>query len=171
MTPSLPTRTFAWIETDDEVRGLFNMSITIRDRVPAIQVPAYSPGRRNARITGPADHRGRWVVLGFHRAGDALDCAELQALGDLGAAFTGTEPVVLAASTETWLQQAHRYTDHPSIQGAVDHVLADSQHRLVAAFGIVEPDGTTRPSTFVIDPEGVIRHAMEGDPLSLARAA
>jgi len=147
------------------------MAITIGDQAPAIQVPAYSPGRRNARITGPADHPGRWVVLGFHRAGEALDCPELQALGDLGAAFTGTEPVVLAASTDTWLQHAHRYADHPSVQGAVDHVLADTHHRLAAAFGVLDVDGGTRRATFVIDPDGVIRHAMEGNPLSLARAA
>jgi alkyl hydroperoxide reductase subunit AhpC len=172
MTPAVTRRTLHLHERHDErQRGLFHMSITIGDRAPAIQVPAYSPGRRNARITGPADHQGRWVVLGFHRAGEALDRLELQALGDLGAAFTGTEPVVLAASTDTWLQHAHRYADHPSLDRAVDHVLADTHHRLVAAFGVLEGDGRTRPATFVIDPDGVVRHAMDGGPLSLTQAA
>ena len=42
-------------------------------------------------------------------------------------------------------------------------MLADTAHELSLAFGVLEPDGTCRRGTFVIDPEGVVRHATVSD--------
>ena len=62
------------------------------DHAPAIEVPACTSGRRNARLTGPGDHRGRWVVLGFLPREERAGPAVLRTLADLGAAFTFTGP-------------------------------------------------------------------------------
>ena len=62
------------------------------DHAPAIEVPACTPGRRNARLTGPGGHRGRWVVLGFLPREERAGPAVLRTLADLGAAFTFTGP-------------------------------------------------------------------------------
>ena len=49
-------------------------------------------------------------------------------------------------------------------------VLADTAHELARAFGVLEPDGTCRRGTFVIDPEGIVRHATISDG-SVGRSA
>jgi alkyl hydroperoxide reductase subunit AhpC len=150
------------------------MSITVGATVPRIQVPAYTPGRRNARITGPADHAGRWVVLGFQPRHEAVDAAWLEALADLAADHTDDAPVVLAASTATWLEQAARHVDDRTLAGRVDHVLADSHHLLAAAFGVLQLDGDSVRAAIVIDPDGVVRHVTDPRPPAgrpLARAA
>jgi alkyl hydroperoxide reductase subunit AhpC len=147
------------------------MTITVGDAVPHIQVPAYTPGRRNARITGPADHAGRWVVLGFQPRAEVVDAARLAALA---ADHADDAPVVLAASTATWLEQAARHVDDHELEGRVDHVLADSHHILAAAFGVLQADGDAVPAAIVIDPDGIVAHVIDPRPPSrrpLARAA
>ena len=59
---------------------------------------------------------------------------------------------------------------HPMLAGVLYPVLADTAHELARAFGVLEPDGTCRRGTFVIDPEGIVRHAMISDG-SVGRSA
>jgi alkyl hydroperoxide reductase subunit AhpC len=147
------------------------MTITVGDAVPRIQVPAYTPGRRNARITGPADHPGRWVVLGFQPRAEVVDAAWLEALAALATDHTDDAPVVLAASTANWLEQAARHVDDHQLEGRVDDVLADSHHLLAAAFGVLQADGDAVAAAVVIDPDGIVRHVVRGARRPLARAA
>jgi alkyl hydroperoxide reductase subunit AhpC len=53
----------------------------------------------------------------------------------------------------------HRFEDDPMLADVLYPVLADTAHELSRAFGVLEPDGTCRRGTFVIDPEGIVRHA------------
>ncbi|HSD81701.1 MAG TPA: redoxin domain-containing protein [Solirubrobacteraceae bacterium] len=147
------------------------MPLNIGDAVPPIQVPAYTPGRRNARITGPADHRGRWVVLAFQPRTEAVRAFWLDALAALAGEYTSEAPVILAASTATWLEQAARHVDDRSLEGRVAHILADGQQRLAAACGVLQEDGDCRPAAIVIDPAGRVRHVSTGARQPLARAA
>jgi alkyl hydroperoxide reductase subunit AhpC len=150
------------------------MPLIAGDPIPPIQLPAYTPGRRNARITGPADHAGRWVVLGFQPRDEKVGAAWLDTLAALAAEHTTETPVVLAASTANWLQQAARHVDDPALAGRVDHVLADDHHRLAAACGVLQADGDARRTAIVIDPDGVVRRVFGSHPRArpaLARAA
>ena len=147
------------------------MTITVGDAVPRIQVPAYTPGRRNARITGPADHAGRWVVLGFQPRAEVVDVRWLDALATLAAVHTADAPVVLAASTATWLEQAAGLLDDHALEGRVDHVLADAHHLLAAAFGVLQADGDAIGAAVVIDPDGIVRQVVTGARRPLALAA
>ena len=38
-------------------------------------------------------------------------------------------------------------------------VVADPSHEMSAAYGVLLPDGSAVRATFVIDPDGVVRHA------------
>jgi alkyl hydroperoxide reductase subunit AhpC len=49
-------------------------------------------------------------------------------------------------------------------------VVADTAHELARAFGVLEEDATCRRGTFVIDPEGVVRHSTISDG-SVGRSA
>jgi alkyl hydroperoxide reductase subunit AhpC len=130
------------------------------DHAPAIDFPACTPGRRNARLTGRGDHRGRWVVLGFLPREERVDPTFLRTLADLGAVFTFTRPVVLVASPAPWGLQAARHADDGHLDGLVDHLLADDRLRLTAAYGVLGPDGDCRRAAVVIDPAGTVRQVV-----------
>ena len=140
------------------------MPITVGDTVPSIQVPSHIRGRHNARLMGPVDHRGRWVVLAFYPRDFTSACAtELAELADLAPAFMDEEAAVMAVSTDSWLTHRRWVGDDPLLAEVLYPVLADTAHELSLAFGVLEPDGTCRRGTFVIDPEGVVRHATVSD--------
>ena len=42
-------------------------------------------------------------------------------------------------------------------------MLADTSHELSAAYGVLGADGTALRGTFIIDPEGVVRHMLVND--------
>ena len=42
-------------------------------------------------------------------------------------------------------------------------VIADPGHRLSAAYGVLLEDGAALRGTFIIDPEGILRHALVND--------
>jgi alkyl hydroperoxide reductase subunit AhpC len=48
-------------------------------------------------------------------------------------------------------------------------VIADPSHKLTAAWGVLLEDGAALRATFVVDPEGVVRHAAVTD-LSVGRS-
>jgi lipoyl-dependent peroxiredoxin subunit C len=147
------------------------MPITVGDRVPVIKVPSYVQGRRNARLTGPADLHGRWVVLAFY-PGDTSDFSplELASLAELAPALGDEGASVMAASTGSWLSH-HRWFQRDGRLAYVRYpVLADTSHELATAFGVLERDGSCRRATFLIDPEGIVRHATISD-VQVARSA
>ena len=139
--------------------------------IPCTQVPAFTPGRRNARIVGPADLAGRWVVLGFQARDDRTDAGVVAALCDLAAAHTAEPAAIVVASTASWLETAARHAYDDDLDGRVEHILADHQMRLAAAFGVLGDDGDARRAAFVIDPHGTIREVVSGGLQPVLRAA
>jgi alkyl hydroperoxide reductase subunit AhpC len=147
------------------------MSITVGDTVAPIQAPTYLRGRHNARLMGPVDHLGRWVVLVFYPRDFTFVCpTELAELADLTPAFMDEEAAVMAVSTDSWFTHRRWFEDDPLLADVLYPVLADTSHELSRAFGVLEPDGTCRRGTFVVDPEGVVRHATVSDG-SVGRSA
>src|SRR4051812_26787060 len=159
---------FASTPAKNDLPGSHSMSIRGRRRRTAHPGPRLHPGPAYARITGPGDHAGRWVVLGFQPRSEIVDAAWLHALA---AQHTHERPVILAASTATWLEQAARHLDDAALAGRVDHILADSHQRLSAAFGVLQRDGDCATSAVVIGPDGVVRQISTGARRPLALAA
>jgi alkyl hydroperoxide reductase subunit AhpC len=139
------------------------MRFTVGGSVPPIQLPAYVKGRRQARLVGPGNERGRWVVLAFYPRDFDSDCAsELAALAELAPAYAEENAAIMAVSGANWLSHRRWFAHHPQLS-AVDYpVLADTGRELARAFDALEADGTYRRATFLIDPEGVVRHATAG---------
>jgi alkyl hydroperoxide reductase subunit AhpC len=147
------------------------MPITVGDSVPPIQAPTYIRGRSNARLMGPVDHHGRWVALVFYPRDFTFVCpTELAELADLAPAFTDENAAIMAVSTDSWFTHRRWFEDDPLLAGVGYPVIADTAHELARAFGVLEEDGTCRRGTFVIDPEGVVRHATISDG-SVGRSA
>jgi peroxiredoxin 2/4 len=139
------------------------MAISVGGTVPPIQVPAYVRGRRNARLTGPGDQRGRWIVLTFYPRDFTSACApQLADLAELAPVFEREQATVMAVSTGSWLSHRRWFAHHPALATVQYPVLADTAYELAEAFGTLEEDGTCRPATFLIDPKGVVCHATYG---------
>jgi alkyl hydroperoxide reductase subunit AhpC len=120
---------------------------------------------------GPADHRGRWAVLMFYPRDFTFVCpTELAELAELTADFMDEETAIMAASTDSWFSHRRWFEDDPLLARVAYPVLADTAHELARSFGVLEEDGTCRRGTFVIDPEGIVRHATISDG-SVGRSA
>jgi len=86
----------------------------------------------------------------------------------LAAQHTHERPVILAASTATWLEQAARHLDDAALAGRVDHILADSHQRCRPPSGSCQRDGDCATSAVVIGPDGVVRQISTGARRPLA---
>jgi alkyl hydroperoxide reductase subunit AhpC len=138
------------------------MPISVGGSVPPIQVPAYVRGRRNARVAGPGDERGRWVVLCFYARDFSSACLpELAELAELAPLFEREQATVMAASTGSYLSHRRWFDHHPALTSVRYPVLADTAYELAGAFGTLEEDGTCRPATFLIDPQGIVCHVID----------
>lgn len=136
------------------------MPIRIGAPAPRTQVPAYLSGRRNARLAGPTDEHGRWVVLAFYPRDFSSEPADYLAdLAELAPAFDLEDTVVMASSTGSWLSHRRWFRHHPRLATVTYPVLADVHGELARAFGVLRLNGECRRATFIIDPEGVVRHA------------
>jgi alkyl hydroperoxide reductase subunit AhpC len=147
------------------------MAITIGDTVPAIQAPTYLRRRANAPLLGPIDYRGLWTVLVFYPRDFAHAAPpELAELAQYAPAFMDEVAAIMAVSTDSWFSHRRWFEDEPRLAGVDYPVVADTAHELARAFGVLEEDGTCRRATFLIDPDGVVRHAAMTDG-SIGRSA
>jgi peroxiredoxin (alkyl hydroperoxide reductase subunit C) len=69
----------------------------------------------------------------------------------------------MAVSTDSWFSHRRWFEDDRRLAGVTYPVVADTAHELASAFAVLEDDGTCRRATFIIDPEGVVRHAAVTD--------
>jgi peroxiredoxin (alkyl hydroperoxide reductase subunit C) len=92
--------------------------------------------------------------------------AELTALAQLAPAYADNDATIMAVSTASWLSHRRWFEHHPELSAVSYPVLADTACELADAFGTLEDDGTCRRATFLIDPDGVVRHATVADGLT-----
>jgi peroxiredoxin (alkyl hydroperoxide reductase subunit C) len=140
------------------------MSISIGQRVPSTELEAYVPGEHEPLRISLADYRGGWVVLVFYPRDFTFICpTELHAFGQLAPAFADEGATVVAVSTDSYWTHRAWFESHPQLANVEYPVLADTAHTLSKAFGVLLEDGSALRGTFVIDPEGVVRHLAVSD--------
>jgi alkyl hydroperoxide reductase subunit AhpC len=83
---------------------------------------------------------------------------ELVGFEQLRSEFEACGAAILAASTDSyWVHRAWFGSD--GFLADVSYpVIADMSHAFTEAFGVRLPDGAALRATFVIDPDGVVRH-------------
>ena len=140
------------------------MTVRVGSPAPTLALDAYLPGEAGPRRIDPAALRGSWVVLVFYPRDFTFVCpTELQAFAALEAEFDAAGAVILAASTDSYYVHKAWFEGDPRLQGATYPVLADTAHELSAAYGVLTDDGAALRGTFVIDPDGILRHASVND--------
>jgi peroxiredoxin (alkyl hydroperoxide reductase subunit C) len=140
------------------------MTLQVGKPAPQIDHDAYRRGTPDAFRVTSEELEGRWVVLFFYPRDFTFVCpTELAGFAELSSAFDAEDADVVAASTDSYYSHAAWFESHRML-GEVDYpVLADTAHDLARAYGVLTDDGSALRGTFVIDPQGVLRHASVSD--------
>ena len=131
--------------------------IAIGDPVPDIALPA-----TGGQTLSPADFKGRWLVLYFYPRDATPGCTqEGQDFRDHYPAFQALNGEILGVSRDS----VKKHENFKAKHGFPFELLADEEEQLCKAFDVIKEKnlygrkvlGIER-STFLIDPEGVLRH-------------
>lgn len=135
------------------------MSVRVGQPVPDATVEAYVRGEHEPRTFGLADFRERWMVLFFYPRDFTFICpTEIAAFASLHPDFEREGAVLLGASTDSFDSHKAWYESDPRLQEVSHPVIADSSHKLSEAFDVLLEDGRALRGTFIVDPDGVLRH-------------
>ncbi len=135
--------------------------VEIGKKVPDVEL--LLTGNRKARLS---DYRGRWLVLYFYPKASTPGCTrEGLDFKEAIHRFRRQSAVILGASRDS-LKAQERFKEK---QGFPFDLVADTEEKLCEAFGVIKMKnmygrkvrGIER-STFLIDPEGVLRHEWRG---------
>ena len=140
------------------------MLVKVGAPAPAVVTECYVRGEDGPRRIDLEDYRARWIVLFFYPRDFTFVCpTELHAFAELETAFADEDAVLIAASTDSYWSHRAWFESHPLLAGVDYPVLADTAHDVADAFGVLEADGSALRGTFVIDPEGIVRHTSVTD--------
>jgi peroxiredoxin (alkyl hydroperoxide reductase subunit C) len=133
--------------------------ITVGSTVPDLVLQAYRRGEADFVPCSLANH-DRWIVLFFYPRDFTFVCpTELHAFAELADDFAAEDAVLVAASTDSYWSHRAWFESHPLLAEVDYPVLADTAHEVARAYGVLLEDGSALRATFVIDPDGVVRHA------------
>ncbi|MCB0272907.1 MAG: peroxiredoxin [Bdellovibrionales bacterium] len=116
------------------------------------------------------DYYGKWLVLFFYPKDFTFVCpTEIKAFGDLYQEFKDRDCDVLTASIDSEFVHLAWRKDHQDLKNLPFPMLADVKRELSSNLGILdEKEGVAQRATFIIDPEGIVRHVSVND-LSVGR--
>ena len=141
------------------------MTVRVGRPAPDLAAEAYVRGEAQPRRVSPTAYRGRWLVLFFYPRDFSRVCpTELQAFAHLHPEFVREQAAVVGVSTDSYDAHKAWFESDPRLAEVAFPVVADSTHRLSAAYGVLQEDGSALRGTFVVDPEGVVRGIHINDP-------
>ena len=145
---------------------------TVREAFPQFSLQAVvstEPGKEFTTVTDQS-HPGQWKVVFFWPMDFTFVCpTEIAAFGARERDFRDRDAQVLGVSTDTHYVHLAWRNQHPDLKNLPFPMLADTKRELSTALGILHPEeGVALRATFIVDPEGVIRHASVND-LSVGR--
>jgi lipoyl-dependent peroxiredoxin subunit C len=117
-----------------------------------------------------ADIKGKWAVVFFWPKDFTFVCpTEIVAYDALYGEFADRDTVLLGASTDNEFVHHAWRTHHADLNSLKTPMLADIRKDLARSLGILDKEEEVAlRATFVVDPEGIIRHVTIND-LSVGR--
>ena len=89
---------------------------------------------------------------------------EIAEFGKRNQDFADRDAQVLGVSTDSHFVHLAWRKDHPDLRSLPFPMLADTKRELSTALGVLhKQDGVALRATFIVDPEGVIRHVSVND--------
>ena len=135
------------------------MAVRVGKTAPEIEAEAYVRGAPGPERFSLAGQRGTWVVLFFYPRDFTFICpTEIAAFAALEPDFIAEHALVVGASTDSYYSHKAWFESDPRLAHVSYRVLADTSHRASHDYGVLLEDGAALRGTFVIDPEGVVRH-------------
>ena len=146
--------------------------LTVGDTFPAFSLQAavsLEQGKEFQQITDKS-YPGRWKVVFFWPMDFTFICpTEIAEFGRREREFAQRGAQVLGVSTDTHYVHLAWRKAHPDLRALPFPMLADTKRELSQALGVLHPaEGVAIRATFIVDPDGVIRHASAND-LSVGR--
>lgn len=146
--------------------------LTVGDRFPAFKLQAVvsvERGREFQEITHES-FPGKWKVLFLWPMDFTFVCpTEIAEFGRRHADFRDRDAQLLGASTDTHYVHLAWRKNHPDLANIPFPMLADTKRELSTALGVLHPqEGVPLRATFIVDPDGIIRHVSVND-LSVGR--
>lgn len=140
------------------------MSVRIGKSAPEFSSEAWVRGAFGARQVSLSEYRGKNVVLFFYPRDFTFICpTEIVAFAELEPEFEKEDAVIIGASTDSFHVHKAWFETDPRLQGVKFPVLADTSHRVSEAYDVLLDDGATLRGTFIIDPDGIVRHMTVND--------
>jgi len=141
--------------------------LTVGQTFPDVSLKAVvstEPGQAFADVDG-STYPGKWRVVFFWPKDFTFVCpTEIAAFGALDEQFADRDAVVLGASTDSEFVHLAWRKDHEDLRDLPFPMLADVKRELSSRLGILdEAEGVCLRATFIVDPEGVIRHVSVND--------
>lgn len=141
--------------------------LTVGDRFPRYELTGVVSSDPGSAFEAYDDrsHTGRWRVIFFWPKDFTFVCpTEIVAFGQLEKEFASRDAQLLGVSTDSeYVHLAWRQHD-PQLEKLPFPMLSDVKRELSSALGILDrKEGVCLRATFVVDPEGVIRHVSVHD--------
>src|SRR4029453_7496798 len=135
------------------------MAVRIGKPAPEFEAEAWTRGGHSAKKVGVSQHRGKWVVLFFYPRDFTFICpTEIASFGAMQKDFERENAVVIGASTDIFYTHKAWFESDPRLMNINYPVIADTGHQVSDAFDVLLDDGAALRGTFIIDPEGIVRH-------------
>ncbi len=111
-----------------------------------------------------ATYKGKWLVVFAWPKDFTFVCpTEISAFGKLDKDFKDRDAQVLGMSTDSDYVHLAWRQNHKDLTNLPFPMLSDIKHELATALGILHEAGVCNRATFIVDPNGVIRHASVND--------
>jgi peroxiredoxin (alkyl hydroperoxide reductase subunit C) len=149
--------------------------LTVGQKLPEFSVKAVTPGVPKNPSEAFADvtdrsYPGKWLVLFAWPMDFTFICpTEIAAFGRLEGEFADRDAQLLGMSTDSEFVHLAWKRDHADLKDLPFPMLADTKRELSESLGILAAEeGVALRATFVVDPEGIVRHVSVND-LSVGR--
>lgn len=137
------------------------------DKLPAFELQATVSLDTNSAFETITDksYTGKWLVLFFWPKDFTFVCpTEIAAFGKLNEDFADRDAQVLGASTDNEFVHLAWRRAHEDLRDLPFPMLSDLKRELSESLGILDRnEGVALRATFIIDPEGIIRHVSVND--------
>ena len=141
--------------------------LTIGDRFPRFKLKATVSTDMDKAFTEIDNDSfpGKWTLVFFYPKDFTFVCpTEIKAFGDLNEAFADRDCQVLAASVDSEFVHLAWRRDHEDLRDLPFPMLSDIKRELSSELGILDPEeGVSQRATFLVDPDGIIRHVSVTD--------
>ncbi|NCO19536.1 MAG: peroxiredoxin [Gammaproteobacteria bacterium] len=141
--------------------------LTIGDKFPNFKLKATVGTDINSAFTeiDNSSYSGKWLLVFFYPKDFTFVCpTEIKAFSDLSGEFADRDCQVIGGSTDSEFVHLAWRQHHEDLKELQIPLLADIKRELSGALGILHAEeGVANRATFLVDPEGIIRHVSVTD--------